>query len=295
MFKNYYLFQQQTREIKSQINGSIINSVYTVHKNELIFDLRKDDNFFQLAISITPSRPYILLTKQTHYKSAHYDKFEMLYGLDIYSFEIVTNNKFVKIELNNYYINAFFYSNFPNIIVYDSKGQLLDSFKSIKTEKPVKEPNENIIQKGDDDIKKYILSVKGISVKELIKLVFPALNNQMLSELYNRFNSTANNSIDTIDKQEFSDKLITFSKEIASGKAYIYRQNDFTKYLLLYKSGLYTDPEYQIEEFESINKAWNIFTRENQKHNDFEKLINPILKAIKKRKHVLETTLFQAC
>ena len=39
MFKNYYLFKKQIEEIQPLIKNSIIFSIFTVHKNELIIDL----------------------------------------------------------------------------------------------------------------------------------------------------------------------------------------------------------------------------------------------------------------
>ena len=293
MFKNYYIFQQQISEISQQISGATIDDIYTVHKNELIFDLKKEEELLQLAISISQARPYILLHKHINHKGARYNKFEMLYGHDISGIAILPDNKFIKLELADHTIDAFFYSKFPNIMVYDANGLFLDSFKALKSEPPVELLIQDSSQKNDLDIQKQIkiISATGLTIKEIIRKIFPASNKQMLKELYARLECNEGDFVKDLNIQDITTILSDFYNEIYSGKAYIYRQSNFTKYLLLYRSTVYNESDYDIEKFDSVNKAWNIFTRENQKDNTFEKLITPITKAINKRKHMLERTL----
>ena len=291
MFKNYYLFQQQIADISPQIRGAVIQSIFTVHKNELIFSLEKSSDLKQLAISIDPARPYILLQNQHHYKDAKFNKFEQLYGEVINNIEILFNNKYIRIEFAAFVINAFFYSNFPNILLYDLNGQLLDAFKTKKTTKIIDTPPEEYDKICDSEITEYISKVHGVRIKDVLKHIFPAANNQMQSELFKRLDCNGNDSIEKMEPNNVSGKLVAFRDEIKSGNAYIYRQNKIAKYLLLYKSEQYSTADFQIEAFQSVNKAWSVFTHEHQKHADFEKLIHPILKAIDKRKHVLQTTL----
>lgn len=291
MFKNYYLFKKQIREIKTQICGATVISVYTVHRNELIFDLHKNDEMFQLAVSIDPSGPYILIHKQSNYKSAKFQTFDLLYEQEITDIELIPDNKFIVISLNRHYLTAYFYSAFPNIIVYNADNQVVDSFKSIKNDKIVNMPKEVNTEKNANEIRDFIFNSSQQNIKTIVKHLFPSFNNQMLAEVLNRLRMNGNDFPDRSGRTVIFDQLIAFKNEIDSGKAFIYRKRATVQYILLYRSSVFRKDEYDIEEFLSVNKAWTIFTRENQIQGNFSRLNDQITKAISKRKKTLGTAL----
>lgn len=291
MHKNYYLFKRQIREIEDEISGAQILSAFTVHKNELIFELQKLDNTLHLVMCVNPARPFVLLKSPANYKVSKYNKFEMIYGQFIQGIELVSNNKFIKIELQNYQLQAYYFSAAPNIVVYGESKELIDTFKSLKNSALVREPINNKPQMTEELIKEILDSSSNMNLKGLLKNIFPAANKQILDELYVRLNTNENESVKIFNRESLLEVLVHFYKEIETGPAYIYRKGTSTTSLLLYKSTRFESEQYDIEKFSSINKAWHIFLKESQRQNEYDKLFSPILKAINKRKHILQTTL----
>lgn len=293
MFKNYYLFKKQIDEISLQIKSAIIFSIYTVHKNELIIDLKLRDEVFQLQISVDPTRPYIFLSEPVNYKLSRYNLFEMLYGQEILSLYIIPNNKYLIIDFNYHRIGAYFFGPKPNIIVLDIKDDLfITSFKLLKKNDLFEKPNLHEVKNNsfESEFSTAIKSMNG-TLKELVKNVTPSASNKMVNEIAKRMKLEIDSNIKPELKDALSNEIKEFYTSIESGNAYIYRKDHHEMHLLLYKSKQLEDDGFECEEFKSINKAWKIFNHQRQKALISDKLFNQVIGAITKRKRSLEIAL----
>lgn len=293
MFKNYYLFKKQVDEILPVLKNSIIFSIYTVHKNELIFDLKTGEKDIQLHINISSSNPYILISDPVNYKTSKYNLFKDLYGQVINSFEIIHNNKYLIIEADYHLIGAYFFGSKPNIVVLDKKdAAIITSFKLIKSGESFESPNSQSIKPSPqrEEIKSVIESNNG-TLKELLKRVFPSANNKMVSEIAVRIKIDSNSNILEENKSILIKELEVFYDSLECGIAFIHRMEHHEMFLLLYKSKQLLDIGYQFEEFKSINKAWQIFNHQSQKTLVTEKLYTQVSTSINRRIKSLEVAL----
>lgn len=288
MFKNYYLFKKQTEEIAPQIINSVVYAVYTVHKNELIFDLKRLQDNKQLIISIDANRPYIFLSDFKNYKTDKLAIFETLYGEEIKSFEIAHNSKYIFLQFNTHEVHSFFFGPKPNILLYSFEKQLIDTFKS--------KDNKDLPQIPDlkgDLTEGYLNKLSGLSEKEdlahWIKMILPAANNRMTAEIFFRYKSASNDHKDL--NQGFYEIISKFKSELESGKVYIYQRKHQDIYLLLYKSQPLLQDSYTFDEFDSINKAWQVFVSQRERVIVENKLFNQVSNVIQRRRKALETAL----
>lgn len=292
MFKNYYLFKKQVDEILPVIKNSIIFSIYTVHKNELIFDLKGEKGVLQLHINISLTQPYIFISDPVNYKTAKYNLFANLCGQEIKSLTIIPNNKYLLLELDYNMVGAYFFGSKPNIVVTKNDGTFEASFKTIKQNEPLENPLAQSGRKSPQkkEIADIIISANG-SLKELTKLIFPSANNKMVAEIAARLGVEHSLNLESSYKPLLSVELEKFYEDLDSSRAFIHRKEHHEMYLLLYKSKLLSEQGYVVEEFNSINKAWKIFNQQSQKTLTAEKLYNQVHNAINRRKKSLEVAL----
>jgi predicted ribosome quality control (RQC) complex YloA/Tae2 family protein len=292
MFKNYYLFKKQVEEISPELLNCIVYLIYTVHKNELVFDLKSKSAAKQLIISINPSRPYIYLSDFVNYKSDKFNMFEMLYGQEIRSINIAENNKYVSLRLNNHSVCAYFYGPKPNIIIYDDANKPTSAFKSMKNiDFPVPAVDKDFIHPDIDqkDITQKLHTAGKVNFKSMVKLIFPSANNRMIAELCYRCNSQNDDIVEA--NQDLIEVFLSFYKEIHSGRAYIHQKSFHNMFLLLYRSEQLLNDGYSAEQFTSVNKAWKIFNSQSQKNQEETKLYLQINSALIKRRKSLEIAL----
>jgi len=290
MIRNYHLFKKQIDQIRPQIINSEVVSVFTVNKNELIFELQKDDSIFHLKINLTTHKPYILLDSQRKYRSDRLNFFEQIYSQTISNINIAVYNKYVTITFGSINLSACFYGIKPNIIISDTNNNPIESFKSL--DDPLEKPNEIPIPVSRELINNAISTSPGLQISNLISAVCPAYNKRMIAEVCTRMNLEGHEKVKQISNSENIYKAITeFSAEIDSGLSYIYRKDGMSKYLTLYKSMLLDKTGFIYDEFATINKGWSIFSHEIEKNVTYNQLFNKIYNAINKRKKNLETAL----
>jgi len=292
MHKNYYLFKKLIDEINPGISGSYVKSVFTVHKDELIFDLQKNEENFYLILNLSKNFPFILKSKATDFKSARFFMFEELSGCALYKASVAINNKLVTFDFGEYRINAFFYGARPNIFLFNGNEKCIDSFKTMKEENLPEIPAESNVDLSPELIENLVAASPKSTFPDIIKSVSPACNKRMMDELSFRMNMAEKDKVKNIpDISVFNAVLNLFFMEIDEGKCYIHRKEPNKKCLLLYRSKKLLEEKYEVEEFDSINKGWTIFTREIQYENSFGQLQRQISTAVARRKKVLETAL----
>ncbi|KAA3617489.1 MAG: DUF814 domain-containing protein [Calditrichaeota bacterium] len=290
MFKNYYLFKAQIGQIAPKVIGSEVVSVYTEYKNELIFELQKENDLFQLKLSLSTHKPFILIDSPKKQKNDRLNFFEDLYGHTISNLNMAVYNKFLTIKFDSFNVCACFYGTAPNIILSDLSKNPLESFKSLNT--VIEYPNEIPVPISQALITNAISTTPDIKISKLIRAVCPPLNKRMVNEICFRMNTNSDDKVKQINNSKLIYSTISgFLDEINSGDCFIYKKDKQAKYLTLFKSKLLLDSGFEVEIFKEINKAWSIFIYEINKNQTFDQLNSVISNAIKKRKKSLETAL----
>ncbi len=290
MFKNYHLYKKQIEQIRPQVIGAEVISVFTVNKNELIFELQKNSDLFQLKISLTPHKPYILVDSPRRHKSARLTFFKDIYGQTISSFTIATYDKFISIEFDLNILYARLYGVNPNIVLFNENKEMVGSFKSLDSE--LEKPNKIHIPLSKELISNAISTSPNLKISDLLFALCPAFNGRMVKEICFRMELDGDEQVKQISNiDEFYVTISKFMAEIDSGKCFIYRKNELARFCKLYKSDVLQNEGFEIDEFSSINKALSIFISEIERSRTYKHLYKEVSKAIHKRKKVLETAV----
>jgi predicted ribosome quality control (RQC) complex YloA/Tae2 family protein len=290
MFKNYYLFKKQIEQIRAKIIDSEVISVFTVNKNELVFELQKENAQFHLKINLTTHKPYILLESPRKIKSARLNFFETLFGQTLSDIKIAVYNKFLSIKFDSNYLRVFLYGLKPNIILFNEDNDAVESFKSLDF--IVEEPNEIPLPLSSELLNNAISTTPNKKISELISAICPAFNKRMIKELFYRLGLNGEEKVKDIEnKEELYTILSEFFNELESGKCFIYKKNDMVAFFTLYKSDVLKNNGFEWEEFSEINKGWSIFTYEIEKSKTYNQLYSKVYNAINKRKKTLEKAL----
>ena len=290
MFKNYYLFKKQIEQIRPQIIGSQVISVFTINKNELIFDLLKKGSPFQLKICLTAHKPYILIDSSRKHKNSHLKFFKNLYGQTVSAITIAVYNKFISMGFDSNNLCACFYGIKPNIVLFSENEDPVESFKS--SDSIIKKPNEIPIPLSQELIKNALSTSPNMKLGEFIFAICPAFNRRMIKEICFRMNLDGDEKIKHItDAVMIYTTISEFIAEMDSGECFIYRKNGMVKFLTLYKSAVLKKADFEREMFPEINKGWAIFTYEIERSTTFNQLYNKVSHSVNKRKKTLETAL----
>jgi hypothetical protein len=258
MHNNYYLFKKQLEEIKSDIVGSIILSVFTFRKDEIILKIEKDDIKY-LCIGINTTTPYFLLKPSLAKHKSNIELFPFLVGDRINDILIIPFDKTIFLNMEKFTANAVFFGKGANFYVKDVRGGFVDSFK-----KNIHETTYELTEKYDftqfDEAaaQELILSNKNLTLKQFLQQYFGAFNNSIVDEICFRLQIDKMAKLESIENG-FNHKLISvfkeISAEISSKNSYLYRKNEKIKLSIFKLNSLANENSNNVEIFTNLNKA----------------------------------------
>ena len=188
-----------------------MQSIFTVNKNELTFELVKDDEKFYLVVNLSKIYPFVLIKKVADFKSSRYVVFEQLCGQPLLKINVTVYDKFITLDFGNFHLKATFYGPKPNILLFNQEDQHIDSFKSVKDEIFQEEPVSQFVEISPELIENLFSASPKSSISDVIKLVSPASNKRMISEICYRMKVDANIKLKSIsDKALFTAVIMRF-------------------------------------------------------------------------------------
>jgi len=134
MLQNYFFLNRFLLEIKSSLEDSKIEEVFSQEKSKLVIVTSRGTELYFLELCVTPGNSYMNL--RNNYSRARKNTvnfFDVLIGEKITSLEIADNDRVIKIKCTN--SNMFFTirGKFTNIFYLDEESNLF-AFKTIKNQ-----------------------------------------------------------------------------------------------------------------------------------------------------------------
>ena len=83
MYKNYFLFEKQVKEIKPHLLGKVIQNIFTYQKNEIVIEFA-DPEILYLFINISAHLPYLLIQPAFNIRQPKYQLFQEIFNQTIY-------------------------------------------------------------------------------------------------------------------------------------------------------------------------------------------------------------------
>ena len=294
MHNNYYLFKLQVAELKPQICGSTINKAFTFRKDEIVFELKKDEVQY-LYFGINAANPYLLLKPSISRKKPFIELFAGLSGQSIKDIFIIPFDKTVYLDLDDYIVNAVFFGRGANLYLKDKAGGFVDSFKKNIHEITYEfKEQKDFTAVSKIDLQQLINHNKGETLKKFLQNNFGAINNILLDEICRR--SGTAKTINIEPHPQFTDKLFSafqsLSKEFHDNNFYIYSTISGPK-ITPFKFADLSEESAKYEKFDSLNKAWDYFIYKNTIQREINREKNICLSAIQRRKKYLQRVIEQ--
>ena len=291
MTKNYFIFSRQITDLKAQITGSQIVSIYTENKDELTILLEGEHGIMRLLLGVNKARPYIILKDTASKKGRKFKFFPAVYGKKIKDILGVPGNKHLILNIDSYEIQAVFYGPAANVYFFHPDKNYPDLFKSSQK---IAVPERAItLRMPDTDCLTDLLNAdKELPVTTFLKSKCPALNNLMLNEILTRGHFNHKTKIKDLDRPDaLYDIFKNFYHEFIYGPAYLYKNPEAGYHLTLFKSVYLEEKGFQAEIYTDINKAWDIFLYKGAYARNYNKLKDKINKALQKARHNIEISM----
>ncbi len=297
MHRNFFWFEQQIKQLQNRALSSRVLSAFTLRKNEMILELEKAGEQILLHISMDVRFPYLLEGTARRFRQPKFQLFENVNGQVIRGMDIIPYDKHVRIELDDFLLEIFFYGANPNIHLFDKQGRRMASFKQRPADFPA-EPETVRFDFRTIEADKLAELCKQESKQKwafALKRQFYALSGSLYKELLFRSGLQADTLLEAISGAQLSQIAQTFKQagqECASGRAFLYyKQEVILAASLLELTHLNTQPDVRMESYDLVNKAWWKFISLAQNHAKAEHVRTLCRNGLEKRQRYLERSL----
>jgi predicted ribosome quality control (RQC) complex YloA/Tae2 family protein len=291
MFRSYYLLKQQVLFVKSKIVGKKIIDIYTLKKDELIFELEG----LYLHISVNKQYPYLFLSKYPNNKKQKICMWGDLLGTKVLDISIHHFDKYIRIELNGFNVEVFLYGKSHNLRLNLPKGSSI----YFKEHSPIhsvhlrKFPFILPITDKESFLNSLRLNSQQLFVKALSGLLgnFSAL---LLSETAYRAGVNKNNLVGEIEKQTFNriySAIQSIGEEVNGDRCYLYYRKNKLEKLSLVKLTELEQSGFSFKSSENINDSVAKFASIRERDEQFGKLYLQLDKTLKNKLDYLERSL----
>ena len=200
MLQNYFFLNRFLLEIKSFLEDSKIEEVFSQEKSKLVIVTSRGTELYFLELCVTPGNSYMnLRNNYSRAKKNTVNVFDNLIGEKISSLEIASNDRVIKIKCTNSNIFFTIRGKFTNIFYLDEESNLF-AFKTLK--------NQNLLNmKKEFDGLTFMDKWNALEIMiendeeliEIIKKKYPFLGSEIVKEVKARINEyDLNNVINTI-------------------------------------------------------------------------------------------------
>ncbi len=283
MYRNYFLFAEQARWLKTQILDGVIEACFTYRKSELVLLI---ENQF-LKIGLNSSNPYILLTQSRNIKEAKVNFFAVVIGQKINNIEIHPFDKQISLSLQNYYFKIHFYGRQPNILLLDNENNEIAGFK--KNDKLEVNNNLDIII---DPFNCTFTNLSGVisddptrTLEKLLVHHIGGFNLLLTRECSFRAKLKSDSVIQHLnesDIQRLTENIQQIANETLDPVYQIYFEDNIPKHISIIKLHCLQD-FYSEKNYENVNDAWRNFLYMRFEAGKIKKELNQNKQVIEKR------------
>jgi predicted ribosome quality control (RQC) complex YloA/Tae2 family protein len=184
MLQNYFFLNRFILDLKSILENSIVEGIFSQEKSKLLIELSSNDTDYFLELCVIPGNSYISLKKRyARAKRNTINFFEEAVGDKINSIEIADNDRIIKLNLTESDLYFTIRGKFTNVIFSDAKKQLYP-FKSAESEtlsNIKKEFAEKKFVSGWNQL--HLQTSSHQNYLEEVRKDFPILGNEVIKEV----------------------------------------------------------------------------------------------------------------
>lgn len=292
MHRNYFLFERQIHSLNKRLQSYTISECFTHRKDELVINLKSDEDFF-LRIGLNPQTPYLLLYKAQVIKDPRIHFFKELNGKKTENIKIVPYDKIVYIIVQDFVLKCVFFGRDQNVILLDSQDTIIQTFK--KTNKSL---IPHLTDTPDQILSpKNLLNVDRTKIKQNLKSFIMkrigGFNKLLSEELCFRTNLNPESILSElrdVQWKSITQSIVKIMDELNHEECYLYEHPHNPNVLSLIELKHVPD-DYNIVIYHDVNTAWKQFIYRFQQKNNLERILNRSRKKIDRRIKYLEKTL----
>ncbi len=296
MYKNYFLFEAQVRELKNQLQDLVISEIFTYRKNEIVFVL-KTPEVKHLRISINSDYPYILLKHPEKVSNPKFQLFDFLNDAEIKGIEIYPFDKLIQLHLEHHKVEIRFFGQ-QNVFIKNYSGEIVDTFKENRSDISETELSHLLDFRSVplEELKKLLQSEEQQKLNYFLRRHFGAINELISKEIFFRSELQQHERLETLSDNNISALHSAFqniAKEMMStDDCYLYRNDEKSVIISIIRLHHLEQPDsggYDV--FRGVNEAWIRFIEEKTEKTEFDKLYKKCRNAINDRQKFITRTL----
>lgn len=254
----YYTLAALCHEITPVLCGSIIRSVFTQQKGELIIDTKSQSGEISIHISVTPRINYLFIKNEiSRARKNSVDLFRQSIDAKIDEIKIHPSDRiiFMKLDTGKRFVFQLYNTAAGNIYFIDENNNILDAFKNSDVHSDKQLALAQPVTEQEIDYSKFI-NLGNNPVHSILRKLYPLLGFNYINEVLFRCSIDANADSISLQKNDFEKlkkeirKLITFFEKPVIR---IYNSGDNRKIISLAELFHLTNSDYT--EFDTVNDA----------------------------------------
>ncbi len=293
MHRNYFIFERQVSEIQKQLAGYILEKCFTYRKDELILYLSGEKQYF-LKIGLKLQKPYLLLTAFQNIREPQTSFFDSIRKQALRDMYILPYDKRVMFDFGGSGLQAIFYGKHPNVILHDSAGRTIASFKkklgeiSGESHLPVLLPRELT----EDALGKAIAERPKMHLDKFLTHTLAGFNNQITTEICHRCDLPSETQLQKLHDEQVQELYHTIQSLLSEFESFapvLYHENTGNVILSICELTHLIDI-MMTESFAELNEAWNRFIYLSETLQRYERQYQKAITTVKKRSAYLLRT-----
>ena len=296
MILNYYTLLALTAEWSRDLPGCIVGDVYSQSRDELTLAVATPDTSWMIKAATRPPLQYLFRTKG--YNKAKRNVAQLFpAALDhkILDVRLADRDRVIFIDLEHgLRIQLMLFGPRANVLLVDVEATIVDAFqqreKLVGKPAPTTHPAPHVTSLAD---LKTRWRTDRKSTSKAITAAFPFMNAELTQELIHRTGALPEKPADCSDEDLLLvlDTVVALEKSITKAAPRIYWKEDCAVKFAL--TDVHVEDELREEKFESIDKAVSIYVRRLLRQQGFDRVFNPLEKALKTAKEGFEKRLDQ--
>jgi len=296
MHRNYFIFERQVSELKNILPGRELQRCFTYRKDELVLQFGGKEGYF-LRIGLNLQKPYLLLTPFQNIKDPLTTFFASLQSERLSDMYILPYDKRVILDFSAFSLQAIFYGKRPNVILHDTTGMMIESFKkqsgepSADRDMPMLLPREFT----EEDLNKAITEAYNLHTGRFLAHAFAGFNNQIALEICHRCDLSPDIPIGKVGGEQRKEIIKTVAillSEFATHPPSLCHNRSGNIFLTISQLN-HLDNLTRTETFSDLNKAWEKYLYLSEVVQRYERQYHRAKSTLDKRQAYLERTFRQ--
>ncbi|MBI5021509.1 MAG: DUF814 domain-containing protein [Ignavibacteriales bacterium] len=235
---HYFTLKALSNEFRTLFKGSIIRTVFTQQKNELLIglskigDARSSGNKITICISVSPRNNYIFYRMGiSRAKTNSVDLFTDSIGSVISDFYVHSSDRsvFVTLDSSKQFVIQLYNTATSNVYLIDDNMKIVEAFKDDRKFKDTVLEIRSTIGNSTENLYQDLTAFGKLSITASLKKVFPILDNKYITEILFKSSVDCNKETHLLSENEIdriSNEIKTIFQISENPSPYIYVDSD---------------------------------------------------------------------